>query len=285
MNQSKKRLLSFVMVAMLAVSAAALPNTASEPVYTVHAAAGYANPQTEEYARQVAGIVNRERAANGLAPLKYSDKLSEAALVRAEEIQSVFSHTRPNGTRCFTAVTEAGISYRSVGENIAYGQRTPEEVMNSWMNSSGHRANILGSYDYIGVGVTYRNGTYYWSQFFAVSDDLSGEVITLGSTAASSSTTATTAMTVNSTFATTATTAKPTSTAAQTTTKPASMVTTTTTNTNQSASTTTTQNSSKTTTMSAAAKTCSSDGSKACNCTRMDKLKKLLQSLLGVKGE
>ena len=210
MNQSKKRLLSLVMVAMLAVSSAALPNTASEQVYTVHASAVYADSQTEAYARQVAGIVNRERAANGLAPLKYSEKLSEAALVRAEEIQSVFSHTRPNGTRCFTAVTEAGISYRSVGENIAYGQRTPEEVMNSWMNSSGHRANILGSYDYIGVGITYRNGTYYWTQFFASANGLTGEIVTFDETPQTSvSTAVTSAETTTVTSAVTTSVTKP----------------------------------------------------------------------------
>ena len=213
----KKRLLSLALVAMLAFSAAALPGNTS---YTAYASASYANAQIEGYAREVAGIVNRERAANGLSPLKYSDQLSEAALVRAQEIQSVFSHTRPNGTRCFTAVTEAGISYRSAGENIAYGQRTPEEVMNSWMNSSGHRANILGSYDYIGIGVTYKNGTYYWSQFFATSNDLSGEVITLGSTPTSKPTSATTASTTKPTSATTASTTKPTSATTAPTTKP-----------------------------------------------------------------
>lgn len=194
------------MVVALALSAAVLPGAVP---YRTYASANYASTEIESYARQVAGIVNRERAANGLSPLKYSDKLSEAALVRAAEIQTSFSHTRPNGTSCFTAVTEAGISYRTVGENIAYGQRNPEEVMNAWMNSSGHRANILGAnYEYIGVGVTYKNGTYYWSQFFAASNDLSGEVITLGSTTAATTkaTVATTKQTAATTQATVATT-------------------------------------------------------------------------------
>ena len=213
MKTLQKRIAAAVLVGMLAFSGAALPD---RNYCTAYASASYSNEQTRNYAMQVAGIVNRERASNGLAPLKYSDKLSEAALVRAEEIQSVFSHTRPNGTRCFTAVTEAGISYTSVGENIAYGQRTPEEVMNSWMNSSGHRANILGSYDYIGIGVTYKNGTYYWSQFFAVSKDLSGEVITLGS---NSNTTATTVPTSKATTAATAPTSKATTAATAPTSK------------------------------------------------------------------
>ena len=241
----KKRLFSIVMVAMLALSSAAMPNALSTP-YTAHASANYANTQIESYARQVAGIVNRERAANGLSPLKYSDKLSEAALVRAEEIQTVFSHTRPNGTRCFTAVTEAGINYSSVGENIAYGQRTPEEVMNSWMNSSGHRANILGSYEYIGIGVTYKNGTYYWSQFFATSKDLSGEVITLNdsSTTTASATKPTSAATASATkptSAATVSTTEPTSAATSSATKPTSAATVSTTEPTSAATVSTTE--------------------------------------------
>ena len=261
MKHTKKKLISLVMVAMLSLSAAALPQTASDTAYapfTAYASASYANEQMEGYARQVAAIVNRERAAKGLAPLRYSVRLSEAALVRAEEIQSVFSHTRPNGTRCFTAVTEAGIRYRSVGENIAYGQRTPEEVMQSWMNSSGHRANILGEYDYIGVGVTYKNGAYYWSQFFAISDDLSGEVITLGNETATSSTT-------QSTSQATASATKPTSQATASTSKPTSQAT-------ASATKPTSQ------TTASAAKAANSCGKKA-------NLFKMLLSLIGGKNE
>ena len=138
-------------------------------------AADYGSDALERYALRVAAIVNSERAEYGLEPLKYSDRLSEAAIVRAGEIQNYFSHTRPSGQSCFTAIDELGIRYRSAGENIAYGQRDPDEVMNAWMNSSGHRANILSTnYEYIGVGVAYRNGVYYWTQFFASSSDLSG---------------------------------------------------------------------------------------------------------------
>ena len=203
MKQMRKRILSIVMIFALALSVYAMPKAMP---YMTYASANYGSTQLEDYARQVAGIVNRERAANGLSPLKYSDRLSEPALVRAKEIQSSFSHTRPNGSKCFTAITEAGITYRTAGENIAYGQRNPEEVMNAWMNSSGHRANILGAnYEYIGIGVTYQNGTYYWSQFFAASSDLSGEVITLGGST-TQATQATTKATVATTQATQATT-------------------------------------------------------------------------------
>ena len=100
--------------------------------------------------------------------------LSEAANVRSSELRKNFSHTRPNGTSCFTVLKEFDISYFSVAENIAYGQRTPEIVMNAWMNSSGHRANILSkNVEYIGVGVVYSNGIYYWTQLFASSDSIS----------------------------------------------------------------------------------------------------------------
>lgn len=165
-----KKIISILSAAALMLTFIMIPLNAG--------AADYGSAKLEDYAYQVAAIVNQEREAYGLAPLKYSDELSRAANVRAGEIQSYFSHTRPDGRSCFTAITDMGIKYRAVGENIAYGQRDPAEVMNAWMNSSGHRANILSeNYDYIGIGVTSRNGVYYWSQFFAISDDLSGYVI------------------------------------------------------------------------------------------------------------
>lgn len=117
-------------------------------------------------ARQVLSIVNAERAKYGLSSLTYDSTLGRAADIRAREIKSYFSHTRPNGQSCFTVLDEVGYSYRTAGENIAYGQRSAEEVMTAWMNSEGHRANILGDYDYIGIGVYESGGTIYWSQFF-----------------------------------------------------------------------------------------------------------------------
>ena len=119
------------------------------------------------YVEQVLQLVNKERAARGLSSLRLDARVSAAAQVRAAECARSFSHTRPNGTRCFTALKEGGVSYRPAGENIAYGQRTPQAVMTDWMNSSGHRANILNSnYTTIGIGYTVINGTPYWSQFF-----------------------------------------------------------------------------------------------------------------------
>lgn len=120
-----------------------------------------------DFASQVVALVNVERAKHGLSALKVDAKVQQAALVRAKESAQSFSHTRPNGSSFSTALTEAGVSYRRAGENIAYGQSTPQQVMNAWMNSSGHRANILnGNFTTIGVGYTVINGTAYWTQLF-----------------------------------------------------------------------------------------------------------------------
>ena len=122
------------------------------------------------YASEVADIVNQERTSQGLSPLSYDSQLAELAQKKAEDMaeNGYFSHQSPTYGSAFDMMNEAGISYRSAGENIARGQRTPEAVMDSWMNSSGHRANILSS-SYSSVGVGYaedENGTAYWVQMF-----------------------------------------------------------------------------------------------------------------------
>ena len=120
-----------------------------------------------DFASQVVARVNAERTKQGLSALTIDTKVQQAALVRAKESAQSFSHTRPNGSSFSTALTEAGVSYRTAGENIAYGQSTPQQVMNAWMNSSSHRANILNAnYTTIGVGYTVINGTAYWAQLF-----------------------------------------------------------------------------------------------------------------------
>ncbi len=119
------------------------------------------------YAAKVAELVNVERAKYNLQPLTFDSAISAAAQVRAKEITTSFSHTRPNGSSASTVLGENGISYRGYGENIAWGQSTPEEVVNAWMNSSGHRANILNKkFTNIGVGYYVKNNTAYWTQLF-----------------------------------------------------------------------------------------------------------------------
>ena len=120
------------------------------------------------FQREVARLVNAERAKYGLTPLAYSESIEKAAQVRAAEIIEVFDHTRPNGASCFTALQEAGVVYRTAGENIAAGYSTPQQVVEGWMNSSGHRSNILNA-NYGKIGVGYVEGGGYrtnWVQLF-----------------------------------------------------------------------------------------------------------------------
>ena len=114
---------------------------------------------------QVAKLVNAERAKNGLAPLTHRADLSNVAQKKAEDMinSNYFSHTSPNYGSPFDMMKTFGIVYSSAGENIAKGQTTPEQVMNSWMNSSGHRANIL-SQDFNTIGVGFHHGA--WVQMF-----------------------------------------------------------------------------------------------------------------------
>ena len=122
----------------------------------------------QEAAAAVASLVNAARQDAGLSELELDADLCAAAQARAQEIAQSFSHTRPDGSSCFTILEEFGVSYRAAGENIAMGQRTPEEVMDGWMNSSGHRANILnGTFTSIGVGY-YVDGAdaAHWVQIF-----------------------------------------------------------------------------------------------------------------------
>lgn len=125
-------------------------------------------PTEHAFIRQVVDLVNAERAKEGLAPLTINTKVQAAAQVRARECEQSFSHTRPNGSSFATALKEQNVSYRSAGENIAWGQRSPEEVMKGWMNSPGHRANIMNpNFTTIGVGYYQNaNGTNYWCQLF-----------------------------------------------------------------------------------------------------------------------
>ena len=105
---------------------------------------------------EVFRLVNQERAKVGKDPYKSNAKLNEAAVLRAKELVQLYSHTRPDGSSCFTVLDEYGITFWAVGENIAEGYFTPKDVMAGWMNSPGHRGNILdednAGFDYIGIG-------------------------------------------------------------------------------------------------------------------------------------
>lgn len=123
---------------------------------------------TSSAAQAVLSQVNAARAQNGLSALTLDANMNRAANVRAAELAQSFSHTRPNGSRGLTALSEAGVSYRAAGENIAAGQQTAQAVVSAWMNSSGHRANILSTkFSRMGVGQVTISGRTYWVQLFA----------------------------------------------------------------------------------------------------------------------
>ncbi len=133
--------------------------------------------QRDEFINEVFRLVNVERASAGLKPLTLDTRLCTAAQKRAVEIstQTDIEHTRPNGTSCFTVLDEMNIPYYYAGENIAGGYLTPEAVVQGWMNSEGHRANILDPYfNKIGIGFYKKDNStyqYYWSQFFIQDED------------------------------------------------------------------------------------------------------------------
>ncbi len=115
-------------------------------------------------------LVNQQRASNGLGSLSADAALTKTATLKSQDMaqNNYFSHTSPTYGSPFDMMKQFGISYRTAGENIAMGQRTPAEVMNAWMNSAGHRANILNSsFTKIGVGVAKNSGgQYIWTQQF-----------------------------------------------------------------------------------------------------------------------
>ena len=119
---------------------------------------------------EVLYITNKIRMINGLQPLSVTANMQYAANVRAKEIQTLFDHTRPDGTSCFTALEQAGVSYGSAGENIAAGQTSPQEVIDAWWASDGHRSNMLGSdYTHLAVGYGFNGNLiykHYWVQMF-----------------------------------------------------------------------------------------------------------------------
>lgn len=120
-----------------------------------------------EFAVQVLNLVNAERAKVGSRPLRLSNDLMNAAAVRAEEITRHFAHERPDGSSCFTLVRDRN---HAMGENIAAGSATPSAVVDQWIQSPGHKANMLDKrFKELGVGHSYKEGSaygHYWIQMF-----------------------------------------------------------------------------------------------------------------------
>ena len=125
------------------------------------------NASITAYEQDVIRLVNEIRGQNALSPLAANWELSRVARYKSQDMvdNRYFSHTSPTYGSPYQMMRSFGLSFRTAGENIAYGQRTPQAVVNAWMNSSGHRANILNtSYKEIGVG--YVASGHYWTQMF-----------------------------------------------------------------------------------------------------------------------
>ncbi len=118
-------------------------------------------------------LTNRERIKEGLNPLTSNYLMQKACDIRANEIDALFSHDRPDGSSCFTVLGDVSApAYSRAGENIAAGYRSPEDVTEGWMNSEGHKRNILNSdFVHMGMGYCYGDGyySYYWVQLFHTS--------------------------------------------------------------------------------------------------------------------
>ena len=119
------------------------------------------------FEQEVVRLVNEQRVQNGLKPLTENWELSRVARYKSQDMvdNRYFSHTSPTYGSPFQMIRDFGISFRRAGENIAYGQRTPQAVVNAWMNSPGHRANILNA-AYTQIGVGYVSNGNYWTQMF-----------------------------------------------------------------------------------------------------------------------
>ena len=144
----------------------------AEPTQTPAVQPTQAPSNLSDMEQEVLKLVNKVRSENGLSPLAWADDVANVARAHSKDMidRSFFSHTNPDGLSPFDRLKNNGISFKSAVENIAYGQRTAEAVMDAWMNSSGHRANILNkNVTEIGIGaVKNQNGIIYWTQVFVL---------------------------------------------------------------------------------------------------------------------
>lgn len=149
--------------------AASKPST-SKPSTSKPSASPSTSGDYSAFQKKVVDLVNAERSKAGLKPLKMNTQLSKTATLKSQDMakNNYFDHNSPTYGSPFDMMKQYGISYRTAGENIAMGQTSPEQVMQGWMNSPGHRANILNSsFTQIGVGIAKNSaGRLYWTQQF-----------------------------------------------------------------------------------------------------------------------
>ena len=162
----KKFFLSVAIIFLFAVSFA--DASAAQRIVVVNENSRWMEKaERENFQLEVLRLVNKERAKVGASPLRFAKDLAASAYVRAVELPTKFSHTRPNGTKCFTAMPQRG---HILGENLAGGQTSPKQVVQAWMDSKTHRDNILNP-KYTDLGVVYyyqanSNYKHYWMQHF-----------------------------------------------------------------------------------------------------------------------
>ena len=125
------------------------------------------NSNQKLFEDQVLALVNKERVKNGLSELSMDEKVRSVARKKSNDMynKKYFSHTSPTYGSPFDMLKTFNIQYRYAGENIAQGYTTPEAVVKGWMNSSGHRANILNA-KYTKIGIGYEANGNYWTQLF-----------------------------------------------------------------------------------------------------------------------
>ena len=157
--KQRKRLISIIITFVMIVGmwAPIEGKAATTDLFNIHVS----GTRDYSFAKEVVDLVNQEREKEGLASLTADVDLLEAAMLRSGEISVYFEHYRPNGSICFTACGKMN------GENIAVGMDTPKEVVEDWMNSPGHRENILDKkFQSIGVGCFWNGKVCYWVQCF-----------------------------------------------------------------------------------------------------------------------
>ncbi len=123
--------------------------------------------EVSAFEQKVLELTNAERAKQGLSPLTIDLELSKVARIKSQDMknQNYFSHNSPTYGSPFDMMSQFGIAYSAAAENIAQGQTTPEEVVQAWMNSQGHRENIMNA-NYTHIGIGYVAEGHYWTQMF-----------------------------------------------------------------------------------------------------------------------
>ena len=162
----KKFFLSVAIIFLVAINFSGA-SAAQKVVFVNENSRWMEKAERENFQLEVLRLVNKERAKVGAPPLRFAKDLAASAYVRAIELPTKFSHTRPNGTKCFTAMPQRG---HILGENLAGGQTSPQQVVQAWMDSKTHRDNILNpKYTDLGVVYYYRADSkykHYWVQHF-----------------------------------------------------------------------------------------------------------------------